>query len=368
MYDMIIVGGGPTGSALARLTGRNYKVLVLEKRKFQQEAFFAEEKCCGGLIAPDAQKMLAQLSLGVPKKVLIGPQVFSVRTIDFDHGIEKSYRKEYINIDRTAFDKWLSDWSAERAEVRKGCVFRSFEKKGKEIAVKFHSGGREYEERTKLLVSAEGANSAVRAKVYGDRPFPKRYIAIQEWYDTSPHLHCYGAIFDSEITDFYSWTIPEENLLLLGAALIPNQRAKEKFQLLKEKMNRIGFQLGEPLKRNGAFINRPLHLNQICTGEGNILLTGEAAGFISPSSAEGFSYAFRSAMELASALQEGIEGADRRYEENCGGLKRNILWKNVKSPLMYRPWMRRLAMSSGFLSLKERGESDADVRRQRKNG
>ena len=34
MYDMIIVGGGPAGATLARMIGKRYKVLLLEKRSF----------------------------------------------------------------------------------------------------------------------------------------------------------------------------------------------------------------------------------------------------------------------------------------------------------------------------------------------
>lgn len=34
MYDVIIVGGGPAGSTLARLIGKKFKVLLLEKRSF----------------------------------------------------------------------------------------------------------------------------------------------------------------------------------------------------------------------------------------------------------------------------------------------------------------------------------------------
>jgi flavin-dependent dehydrogenase len=34
MYDVAILGAGPAGSTLARLIGDQYKVLIIEKRKF----------------------------------------------------------------------------------------------------------------------------------------------------------------------------------------------------------------------------------------------------------------------------------------------------------------------------------------------
>lgn len=58
-------------------------------------------------MAPDAQKMLAKLSLGLPGSILSDPQLFSVCAIDFDNRIERFYQRHYINMDRKKFDSWL---------------------------------------------------------------------------------------------------------------------------------------------------------------------------------------------------------------------------------------------------------------------
>lgn len=73
MYDIAIVGGGPAGSTLARLLGKKYRILLLEKRDFCGKNSASAEKCCGGLIAPDAQLMLAKFGLGIPGSVLLTP-------------------------------------------------------------------------------------------------------------------------------------------------------------------------------------------------------------------------------------------------------------------------------------------------------
>jgi geranylgeranyl diphosphate/geranylgeranyl-bacteriochlorophyllide a reductase len=75
---------------------------------------------------------------------------------------------------------------------------------------------------------------------------------------------------------------------------------------------------------------------------------GEAAGFISPSSAEGISYALRSAAALARALDPGVEGWDRRYRAATAGLTVSVLLKRLKSPFLYRPLLRRAVMRSGL--------------------
>ncbi|MHB1420345.1 MAG: hypothetical protein ACYCX4_12300 [Bacillota bacterium] len=60
-------------------------------------------KCCGGLLAPDAQKMMAMLGLELPQSVLLGPQLFAVRAIDLQHSLERYYQRFYINMDREKF-------------------------------------------------------------------------------------------------------------------------------------------------------------------------------------------------------------------------------------------------------------------------
>ena len=117
----------------------------------------------------------------------------------------------------------------------------------------------------------------------------------------------YGAVFDDEITDFYSWTIPKEDRIILGSALAPRGDVLRRFDLLKTRLKEYGFDFGERLARNGAYLYRPVRGSHICTGGGRIALVGEAAGYISPSSEEGISYAFRSSLALARALDQGIE-------------------------------------------------------------
>ncbi|AZT91408.1 FAD-binding protein [Caldicellulosiruptor changbaiensis] len=350
MYDIIIVGGGPAGSTLARLLSRNYNILLLEKRSFEKSDI--RTKCCGGLIAPDAQLMLAKFGLGVPKEVLQTPQLFAVRAIDFDNSIERYYQRHYINIDREEFDKWLIRSIPSQVDVLTNSIYKSLEIVGnKNIKVKFNWNGKEYKEECKLLVGADGAFSKVRRQNFNNFLSPKLYIAIQEWFETSFNLDYYGAIFDREITDFYSWTIPKENHLIIGTALVPNKDALKKFELLKEKLKIYGFKIEKMTKRCSAYIFRPTSVRHIITGNDKIALIGEAAGFISPSSAEGLSFAFRSALALAKALESGIDGYDKRYKENVKTLKKSILFKNIKSVVMYNPVLRRLVMKTGLLSM-----------------
>jgi flavin-dependent dehydrogenase len=101
-------------------------------------------------------------------------------------------------------------------------------------------------------------------------------------------------------------------------------------------------------------ILRPVKQNQLFTGKKGIALLGEAAGWISPSSAEGLSYAFRSALMLADALRSAPDGFETRYHEKTGQLRRNILLKNLKSYVIFNPLLRKMVMNTGLQSIKVR--------------
>jgi hypothetical protein len=108
MYDLAIIGSGLAGATLARLIGDKYRVLLVDKRRLDKDPEDAEcRKCCGGLLAPDAQKMLSRLGLGLPKCALVEPQLFVVRAIDIPRRLERYYQRFYINLDREKFDRWL---------------------------------------------------------------------------------------------------------------------------------------------------------------------------------------------------------------------------------------------------------------------
>ncbi len=353
MYDIVIAGAGPSGSSLARLLDSRYRVLVIDRRNLSDTSGFKKIKSCGGLISPDAQRELARQGLGVPHSVLTGPQIFTVRTIDIDNDIERYYQRHYINIVREKFDRWLFSLIPEKTERMCSCTIKNIRDEGDSVTIELSDGGARKEIRTKYLVGADGAGSIVRKHIDAPRS-PEKYISIQELFMSSSELPYFSAIFDSTVSDFYSWTIPKGNEVIVGAALRPGRDAHDRFKELKEKLSFRGFDLSKSISREGAHIFRTTDTSQINTGTSNVFLTGEAAGFISPSSAEGFSYALKSSLCLASAFSKGgdIQGF---YSRKCCMLKNNIFIKNFKSPAMYNLTFRKIIMKSGLFSMEVMG-------------
>ena len=103
MMDIIVVGGGPAGANFVRLVGKKYAVKVLERKNL----FTGPAKCCGGLLNEDARFLLSKLGLSVPSFIMETPQSSVLRAYDLDHHQVCAYRKEYLNISREKFDRWM---------------------------------------------------------------------------------------------------------------------------------------------------------------------------------------------------------------------------------------------------------------------
>ncbi|MEL7609461.1 MAG: FAD-binding protein [Bacillota bacterium] len=352
MYDIAIVGAGPAGANLARLIADRYRVLLIDKRELENKSpQKPANKCCGGLLAPDAQKMIAKLGLGIPKDILVDPQLFAVRAVDLANNLERLYQRFYFNMDREKFDRWLVSILPAAVDKKFNALFKGFDKIPGGYEIGYFCNGREGSAKAKVIVGADGAFSKVRRRIGNDANTPETYISIQEWFACSDHIPYFTAIFDEEISSFYSWIIPKEQYLLLGSALKPKENAGEKFDLLKTKLKRLGFNFDRKIKRESAYLYRPRKVSQFYAGREDIALVGEAAGAISPSSAEGISYALKSSLHLARSFEEGLDGFLDRYKRNVKEIKLNLFIKNLKSPAMYNPVFRDLIMRSGIQSI-----------------
>ena len=114
---------------------------------------------------------------------------------------------------------------------------------------------------------------------------------------------------------------------------------------------------------------RPRSSREVLCGENGCFLIGEAAGYISPSSFEGISFALYSANALANAANavnelitltpspvlraQAKERIMRDYVSGTAFLRRKIDARVVKGYFMFTPALRRVALKSGLMGLKK---------------
>ena len=176
VYDVAVVGAGPAGTVFARelaLFCPDYKAVIINGQSKESA------KPCGGLLAPDAQKLLARFDLALPKSVLEDPQIFAVETIDVEQKLVRYYQRHYLNMDRFAFDEWLLSLVLPSVDVCKGRCVEIKEIDGL-YNIRIKQNGEEKVIKSKIVVGADGGGSIVRRTFF--KPMKVQYVAMQQWF------------------------------------------------------------------------------------------------------------------------------------------------------------------------------------------
>lgn len=356
MYDIAIIGAGPAGSTAARLLAEKYRVLLVDRRRLDAPFSGGAQKVCAGLLAPAAQKELARQGLGVPHSVTVGPQLFAVRTLDRGAGLERLYQRHYLNVDREAFDRWLAAVVPSEADLRFGWTLTGIERQPDGSLVRFRtSSGAAVSATARLVVGADGASSLVRRSVSAGVRIPTRYVAVQGTFSAGDGAAWYGAVFDPAVTDFYGWTVPKGDSTLVGVAMPSKSGAVAGYERFVQGLREDGFRLGNECARASAPLLRPCRPDEMMLARNGAVLLGEAAGLISPSSAEGISYALRSGAALAEAADSGLAGVCERYRDAAMPLALEVGAKLIKAGAISGTVTRRLVMRSGIGAIAQDG-------------
>ena len=349
-YDCIVVGAGPAGSAFAKaVSDTGLSVLLIDG------ALPGRSKPCGGLLAPDAQKLFARFDYPLPHAILADPQIFSVRVIDLGRNMERRYRRSYVNMHRDAFDAYLLSLVPDSVTVLKGrCLDCAACEGGYRVRVRAMDTGEEQDYTCARLVGADGAGSIVRRTFFGNGTIP-RYVAIQGWYRPMAAVNpYYSCVFDPETSDSCSWTLFKNGYMIYGGAF-PEKDCRRAFDAQKERLEAyLGYSFGEAERIEACPVCSPRRFKHFRTsGRGDaahVYLIGEAAGFISASSFEGISSAIQSGLFLADAFRKKDPG--RAYRRKTRTLRFRLRLKGFKRIATHTPWIRRLLMKTGISAIR----------------
>ncbi|MDR3287254.1 MAG: FAD-binding protein [Prevotellaceae bacterium] len=348
VFDIVIIGMGPAGATFARLLPQSFKTAVIDRKSLHdEEGTF--RKPCGGLLSPDAQKILAKFNLTLPKEILVTPQIFAVKTIDIKSKITTYYQRFYLNMDRHKFDMWLASLIDKEVKIFEKTVCKNIIRDKDLFKITIISGGKEEIIYSKYIVGADGSNSMTR-KLFFKKKI-RQYVAIQQWFKEKHPVPFYSSIFDETITDCYAWSDSKDGYFILGAALSA-KNCRKKFEQLKEKLKDLGYKLSEPVLTECCLVSRPASPFQFAVADKGVFLIGEAAGFISPSSLEGISYAMNSAFQLYKVFTANTKHPEKAYRRRTLKIRFTLILKLIKSIFMYCPPLRRIIIKSGIFSIE----------------
>ena len=339
-FDIAVIGAGPAGANFARLVdSENHKILVIHNEGY--------EKPCGGLLSPDAARALAAYDLTLPAEILASPQIFAVRVIDLESGLCKRYPRHYLNMKRSAFDAWLRSFIPPQVTVVRGkCVKITDSENVFSIRL---ANGEIY--TADKIVGADGASSLVRRTFFPECKC-RRYTAIQQQFRAKNGNAFYSCIYDAKTSPACSWILFKDSVMTFGGAFSP-AHSRKAFEEQKQRLIGKGIVCAEdfsnPIKTEACEVLCPSQKG-FCMGNDRIFLIGEAAGFISPSSFEGISYALLSAEALAQAFES--EKPKEKYFLLTEKLRLKLRMKAIKCDILSSPFLRDGIMRSGITAIK----------------
>lgn len=309
-YDAVVVGGGPAGATAAHeLAEAGRQVLLLDRA--------GRIKPCGGAIPPKAIVDFAipdsQLCARITGARIVAPSA-RIADMPIDAG-------GYVGmVDRGPFDEWLRERAAAAGAERRVGLFDRIERDADGTAVVcFRPPGSSRDApptrvRTRAVIGADGANSAVRDEIPGASEVPYVFAYHEIVRAPAPGQAAYApdrcdVVYDGALSpDFYAWVFPHGDTASIGTGSMHKGFGLR--EAVADLRRRTGLDRVETIRHEGAPI--PLHPLKRWDNGRDIILAGDAAGVVAPASGEGIFYALLGGRLAASAVDELLAGGDAR--------------------------------------------------------
>jgi geranylgeranyl diphosphate/geranylgeranyl-bacteriochlorophyllide a reductase len=305
-YDVIVVGGGPAGAIAAERLAKSGRSVLLVDRE-------GRVKPCGGAIPTKAIRDFAITDSEIKARIgaarMIAPSGKAIDMAIGDIG--------YVGmVDRDTFDPYLRERAAQAGASRFTGTFKTLDYRSDGAVVAMLEVKSEAHEQVlvsaRAMIGADGAKSPVRRAALGVETTPKYVFAYHEVIqaparaDLDADLERYhparcDVIYEGAISpDFYGWVFPHG-----GQASIGCGTAHKDFDMkaaTADLRKRAGLENAKTIRREGA----PLPLKPLKRWDDGkaVLLAGDSAGVVAPSSGEGIYYAMLAGEICADAVEQ----------------------------------------------------------------
>ncbi len=297
-YDVVVVGGGPSGSQVAyRLAGKRRSVAVVE-----QKANYEQTVCCTGIVSESCLREFeideALVFRHSKSATLYSPSGKPVR-------LERKTNQAAI-LDRSAFNAFM----AKRA-MQSGAEYL-LETKAQEIdaerdvaVIEGVSKGRTIRIEAKTIVLATGSSGYLSQRLGLGKP-GNVAAGIQAEVATNGAAEV-EVYFGRKIAPgFFAWLVPTSDGRALAGLLAHRRPAQQLTAFLDFLVSRGRIQ-GTPFETTSAPL--PLKALRKCYGN-RVLIVGTAAGMVKPTTGGGIYYGLLSADIAAGVLDQALATGD----------------------------------------------------------
>ena len=279
--DVVIVGASLSGAAAAkRLVDGGLETVVLERHELPRH------KICSGILSPRGHRFLQENFGPLPREALHEPTTCRGVTfhfpsmvsisMDFTEGVTPHLHRKYS-------DHWAIKQSG--AEVHDRTSFAGLKDKGDHVIVHARREGADVSYKARTVIGADGPSSLVIRSVYPD--YPKQipwFFVGQKFHDIveCPLDTQYFHFWFHPDLGHYTWSHARDGQQIVGVGFKRGDnfdaRHRNVVRYLAEKH---GVRLSEHTSHEGCAENfGPSLINRYVFGKGNVLITGQASGFL----------------------------------------------------------------------------------------
>jgi geranylgeranyl reductase len=312
IFDVVVIGGGPSGSTAAQeLAAQGHSVLLLDRA--------GRVKPCGGAIPPRLIK-----DFDVPDEMLVAKARSARMVAPSNHHVDIPIENGFVGmVNRDQFDEWLRQRAAASGAERRTGTFSQISRDSDGTAVVHYMARDRHTKgegvpasvRARSIVGADGARSEVARQQVPGAEMGRFVFAYHEivrapavkpagYDDTRCDVFYQGHLSP----DFYGWVFPHGDTLSIGTG-----SADKGFSLrgaVQQLRQASGLHETETVRREGA----PLPMKPLPRWDNgrDVVLAGDAAGVVAPASGEGIYYAMLGGQLAAQAVHQLLLTGDAR--------------------------------------------------------